>query len=88
MSKDERYIKISKEIASWSKDPSTKVGVVIVGDKGQIVSQGYNGFPRGFKDTIERYSNRPTKYKYIIHAERRIYGKRRSVQRQTDSELC
>ena len=69
MSKDERYIKISKEIASWSKDPSTKVGVVIVGDKGQIVSQGYNGFPRGFKDTIERYSNRSTKYKYIIHAE-------------------
>lgn len=66
---DLRYIKLAKEIASWSKDPSTKVGAVIVGKKGQIVSQGYNGFPRNFKDTIERYADRQTKYKYIIHAE-------------------
>lgn len=67
--RDLRYIKLAKEIASWSKDSNTKVGAIIVGDKGQIVSQGYNGFPRGFKDTIERYTDRPTKYKYIIHAE-------------------
>lgn len=69
MNKDERYIKLAKEISEWSKDPSTKVGAVVVGNKGQIVSQGYNGFPRGFKDSIERYSDRQIKYKYIIHAE-------------------
>lgn len=69
MSKDLRYIKLAKEIASWSKDPSTKVGAVIVGSKGQIVSQGYNGFPRGFLDSNERLNNKELKYRYVIHAE-------------------
>ncbi len=64
-----RYFKLAREVASWSKDPSTKVGAVIVGDKGQIVSQGYNGFPRGVKDIEERYTDRPTKYKFVVHAE-------------------
>lgn len=67
--KDERFITLTREIAEWSKDPSTKVGAIIVGDKGQIVSQGYNGFPRGFNDSTERYFTRSMKYKYIIHAE-------------------
>lgn len=67
--KDERFIALASEIAEWSKDPSTKVGAVVVGKKGQIVSQGYNGFPRGFDDSLKRFYDRPTKYKYIIHAE-------------------
>lgn len=66
---DKRYLKIAEEISKWSKDPSTKVGAVIVGDKQQILSQGYNGFPRDFKDSLERLENRETKYKYTIHAE-------------------
>ena len=36
--KDIRFLNLSKEISSWSKDPSTKVGAIIVGQKGQIVS--------------------------------------------------
>ena len=67
--KDIRYLNLAKEISSWSKDPSTKVGAVIVGDKDQIISQGYNGFPRGFNDSDDIYKNKPIKYKYIIHAE-------------------
>lgn len=67
--KDERFIALTREIAEWSKDPSTKVGAIIVGDKDQIVSQGYNGFPRGFNDSNERYFTRSLKYKYTIHAE-------------------
>ena len=66
---DHRYLKIAKEVATWSKDPSTHIGSVIVGDKGQIVSQGYNGFARGIKDLKERYENRSEKYKFIIHSE-------------------
>lgn len=66
---DERYFKIAKETASWTKDPRTAIGAVIIGDKGQIKSQGYNGFPRGIEDLPERYTDRPTKYKYVIHAE-------------------
>ena len=64
---DARYLKIAKDVSEWSKDPSTKVGAVIVGDKHQIVSQGYNGFPRGFKDSLDRLENKPVKYQYTIH---------------------
>ena len=64
-----RYLGLAKQVASWSKDPSTQVGAVIVGDHGQVLSQGYNGFPRGIQDTPERLLDRPTKYKYVVHAE-------------------
>src|SRR4051812_10000824 len=64
-----RYLNIAKEVASWSKDPGTQVGAVAIGDKGQILSQGYNGFPRGVKDTQERLNTREMKLKFTIHAE-------------------
>lgn len=64
-----RYFEIAKLISTWSKDPSTKIGAVCVGSKGQILAQGYNGFPRGIKDTEARYKDRETKYQYIVHAE-------------------
>lgn len=64
-----RYINLAKEIAQWAKDPSRKIGALIVGEKGQIISQGYNGFPRGIIDSKDRYEDRQTKYKYVVHAE-------------------
>lgn len=64
-----RYMNLAKEVASWSLDPSTKVGAVVIGQHGQIVSQGFNGFPRKVKDTHERLNNREEKYKYVVHAE-------------------
>ena len=64
-----RYFEIAELVSSWSKDPSTKVGAIIVGDKGQIIAQGYNGFPRGVEDLEERYNHRETKYKFVVHAE-------------------
>lgn len=66
---NERYIKLAKETASWSKDPSKKIGSVIVGVMGQIISLGYNGFPRGIEDSEERLNNRELKYKYVVHSE-------------------
>jgi dCMP deaminase len=66
---DHRYMQLARDIASWSKDPSRQIGAVIVGDMGQIISQGYNGFPRGINDFKERYEDRETKYKYVVHAE-------------------
>ena len=47
----QRYIDLAKTTASWSKDPSRKIGAVIIGENNQIVSLGYNGFPRGIEDT-------------------------------------
>ena len=66
---DLRYLGLCAYIAQWSKDPSTKVGAVIVDHKNRIVSQGFNGFPRGVKDLHRRYNNRETKLNMVIHAE-------------------
>lgn len=63
-----KYVELAEHVAGWSKDPSTHVGAVAVGQKGQILSQGYNGFPRGISDD-GRLHDRETKYKYIVHAE-------------------
>ena len=67
-----RYLNLAKEVSTWSKDPSRKIGAIAVGSKGQILSQGYNGFPRGIDDTLERYNDRETKYKYVVHAEMNV----------------
>lgn len=66
---DNFYIGMARYMASASKDPSTKVGAVIVRPNNTIASVGYNGFPRGMSDDPELYSDRPTKYSRIIHAE-------------------
>jgi dCMP deaminase len=66
---DERYLSLAAEVATWSKDPSTQVGAVTVGSKKEVLSQGFNGFPRGIHDTDERYNDRETKYKFVVHAE-------------------
>jgi dCMP deaminase len=72
---------MAKEVASWSKDPSTQTGAVITTHDGSIVSVGFNGFARGVKDFPERYENRELKYKMIVHCERNaIIFARRDLQ--------
>jgi len=66
---DKRYMELAKVVASWSKDPSKKIGAVAIGSKGQVLAQGFNGFPRGIDDNDERLNDRETKYKYVVHAE-------------------
>lgn len=66
---DRRFIEVAQLISSWSKDPSTKVGCVVVGQDREIRSTGFNGFPRGIADTEERLSQRELKYPLICHAE-------------------
>jgi len=56
------------EVAAKSKDPSTKIGAVIVRDKRAILF-GYNGIPPGINDFPERMV-RPDKYKWFEHGER------------------
>ena len=63
-----RFLDLSEQIATWSKDPSRGVGAVIVSPSKQIVSTGFNGLPRGVEDRPERLE-RPVKYDLIVHAE-------------------
>lgn len=62
------------DLAEWwaerkSKDPSTKVGAIIVGARRVVIGMGYNGFPRGVHDSPDRYEDRETKYQLVAHAE-------------------
>jgi len=66
---DERFLELAKLVGSWSKDPSTQVGAVIVDDNKRIVSIGFNGFPQGVEDSEERLFDRDKKYDIIVHAE-------------------
>ena len=67
---DKRYLNLAKLAASWSKDPSTKCGAVIVNSDNHIVSIGFNGFPQGVEDREKRLADRNIKYHMIVHAER------------------
>lgn len=62
-------MKLAREISTWSKDPSSQIGAVIVNDDRRILSTGYNGFPRGIEDTEERLHNKDEKYPRIVHGE-------------------
>ena len=66
---DRRYLGLAKYYSQFSKDPSTKVGAVVVNSSNRVVGMGYNGFPPGVEDTEERYNNRELKYKLVVHAE-------------------
>lgn len=66
---DRRFLDVAKLISSWSKDPSTKTGCVVVNDRRRILSTGYNGFPAGVNDSEERYNDRDTKYKMVAHCD-------------------
>jgi len=66
---DIRYLELAGLVGSWSKDPSTKVGAVIVDKSFRVLSLGFNGFPRGVRDEPQDYLNRDVKYQKILHAE-------------------
>lgn len=64
-----RFSDLAKEVASWSKDPSSQVGAVIVRPDRSVASVGFNGFPRGVDDSMDRIGNRNTKLLFTLHAE-------------------
>ncbi len=65
---DARFLDMASLVATWSKDPSTKVGAVITRGK-FVVSLGFNGHPAGIDDSDSRLLDREVKYRTIIHAE-------------------
>ena len=61
---------IAQSVKLKSKDEATQIGVVIAGKENEIVSTGYNSFPRGIDDMREDRQDRPEKYYWMEHAER------------------
>ena len=66
---DRHFLQLALDHARMSKDPSTQVGAIVVGPDMELISAGFNGFPRGISDTPERLGDRETKYEIIVHAE-------------------
>lgn len=62
---DVRFMDMARLVATWSKDPSTKVGSCIVDNKKRIVSVGFNGSPVGVDDVEDR----PRKLLRVVHSE-------------------
>lgn len=66
---DRRFIALAELVASWSKDPSTQCGAVIVRPDRTVASVGFNGFPKGADDSPELYADRDLKLSRVVHAE-------------------
>jgi dCMP deaminase len=66
---DLRFLAAAKFFSTWSKDPSTQTGTVIVDQHGAIKATGYNGFARGVEDALDRLTDRDKKYNMIVHCE-------------------
>lgn len=66
---DGRFIELAQVVATWSKDPSSQIGAVIVRPDKTVASVGFNGFPKGCDDAEEIYADRPRKYSRVVHAE-------------------
>lgn len=65
-----KYLNQAEFVANnYSKDPSSRIGSVIVSKDNSIISQGFNGFSRGVVDSVCRLNNREMKYEFIQHAE-------------------
>jgi dCMP deaminase len=67
---DQYFMEMSHLVASKSKDRSTKMGCVIVGQDNEVISTGFNGSPRGIDDSVDARHERPAKYQWTEHSER------------------
>lgn len=67
-----KFFPVAEALAALSKDRSTKVGAVALGEDYEILSTGYNGFPRGIDDDLNERHERPLKYALTAHAEENL----------------
>ena len=73
---DRCMLEMAFSISKMSKDPSTKIGAVLVSPDKSKMTFGFNGFPRKIPDFVEVWNNRKeskeglfSKYELVIHAE-------------------
>ena len=59
---NKRFLRVAREVSSWSKDGKHRVGAVLVNESNRIVSTGYNGPPSNVRGVI-------CKDGQVVHAE-------------------
>lgn len=69
MNWNDYFLFIAENVKLKSKDESTQIGAVIVGTDNEVLSTGYNSFPRGIDDNVKERQERPEKYFWMVHAE-------------------
>ncbi len=67
---DDHFMAMAVQASGKSKDASTKVGCVIVGEGDTRLVDGFNGFSRGVNERVNARWERPAKYSWVGHAER------------------
>lgn len=70
MNWNEYFRELAHKVKQKSKDNNTQIGAIIVGPEHEILSTGYNSFPRGINDNKLERQQRPEKYYWFEHAER------------------
>lgn len=63
------FLGLAKVVSQRSHDIHTQHGCIITDQNNRILGVGYNGFPKGMRDSLLPKS-RPEKYDWMIHAER------------------
>lgn len=63
------YLREAETFALRSKDPSSKVGALILDGLMGVRAQGWNGAARGCKADTDHRFERPEKYSWSVHAE-------------------
>ena len=74
---EKKFMRRAVEVSKQSKDPSSKVGVVITGvgrHSRTVLSEGYNHFPTGIDEGPAERWERPAKYDWIGHGETNAIG--------------
>lgn len=70
LSWDQYFMSMAYLASMKSKDQSSRIGAVIVGEDNEVISMGFNGLPRGVNDNLPERHERPAKYLYFAHGER------------------
>jgi dCMP deaminase len=68
----EYFMRLAKQVATGSKDGSSKVGAILVRPDKTVASIGFNGFPARIEDRDDFLTDptkRADKYPRIVHAE-------------------
>lgn len=95
MLNDKNFMNVAEEISKASNCVSRHVGAVIVLD-GRILSTGYNGTPKGFKNCSEHWNSEYTKDHHDwsliheIHAEMNaiIWAARKGISIEGGTLYC